>query len=171
MLITMPTKTVVPAQEHLLVADLCWVALAQLHRTYPGRAGFDPQEIVHAAKELDGDTPRSGIQPHVYQHNVANLPKSSGAYRMFTKLEDGTLRLFRPGDAIDPSRGGKTKPYINELPKEYQPLLSWYEAEYSKRPSGTPTLEDSIIAGIGLGKHLWKAETGDAFVKREREGW
>ena len=123
------------------------------------------------ARELDGEAPRPGIQPHVYQHNVANLPKSSDAYRMFTKLEDGTLRLYLPGDVIDPSRGGKTKPNISELPQKYQPLLSWYEAEYSKQAAGRPIRENSILTGIGLGKHLWKDETGDAFVKREREGW
>ena len=81
------------------------------------------------------------------------------------------MRLYRPGDATDPSRGGKTKPYINELPEDDQPLLSWYEADYSKRSTRRPIQEDPILAGIGLGKHLWKAETGDAFVKREREGW
>ena len=31
--------------------------------------------------------------------------------------------------------------------------------------------DDPVLAMRGLGKHLWKDECGDEFIKRERTGW
>lgn len=164
----MPTHS---EKAHLKVADTCWIALARLHQQHPERQSFRPAEIVEAARRLEGPDPRTGIQAHVYQHNVANLPRQTGAYRMFFRLPDGTLRLYRPGDPSDPSRGGKSKPDADDLGPEYRDLLKWYEEEYCKNGAQTATETDPILSLRGLGKHLWKDESGDDFVKRERSGW
>ena len=93
----------------LLVADECWVALALLHREQPQRISFTPREILDKISSNASGAIRAGVQPHVYLHNVANLPPNSARYRMFYRLEDGSLRLWRPGDPHHPARKGKTK--------------------------------------------------------------
>ncbi len=165
------TMTVTKNIDSLKVADLCWVALARLHRDQPRRKSFNKNEIAKMARELDQPDPRPGIAAHVYGHCIANSPRVSGNYRLFTKLPDGTLRLYRPTDTAHPSRSGKTKPTPDELPERYSDLLAWYETEYLKRPLDTVVEDDPILAGVGLGEHLWKDETGDDFVRAERQGW
>jgi hypothetical protein len=160
------------SEKHdLKVADACWIALALLHRERPERQSFAPSEIVECARRLDGEDPRRGIQPHVYQHNVANLPRDTAGYRMFFRLPDGTLRLYCPGDPAHPSRSGKTKPEANDLRPEYRDLLRWYDEQYCQDALRNAKRDDPVLGMRGLGKHLWKGEGGDEFIQRERTGW
>lgn len=164
------TITIVNEKHALKVADTCWVALASLHRQNSDRKSFSASEVLDYARDIDGEKPRPGLQPHVYQHIVANLPRQTGAYRMFFQLPDKSLRLYRPGDHADPSRTGKIKPEADDLPPEYRDLLRWYDEEYCKSLALDKD-DDPILAIRGLGKHLWKDESGEEFLKRERSDW
>jgi hypothetical protein len=157
--------------ETIRVADECWVALAVLHREHPDRLSFSPGEVYNRLKE-EGAHPevRPGVKPHIYLHNVANRPPNSARYRLFYRLEDDTLRLFRPGDECDPTRNGKTKPERSDLPEKYHPLLDWYENEYCK-PGAAADDVDPVLAMRGVGKEIWADEGGDAYVERERNAW
>ena len=91
------------------VADECCIALAQLHKTHPEKKSFSASEILDRLRqEKVHSEVRPGVPPHIYLHNVANLPPNSAKYRMFYRLEDGTYRLLRPGDDSHPDRRGKT---------------------------------------------------------------
>jgi hypothetical protein len=156
---------------NMLVADECWVALATLQRKNPDREGFLPREIL-AQLAADAAGPvRPGVQSHVSQHNVANGKPSSARYRMFFRLPSGELRLYRPGDATHSERRGKTAPSAHDLPAELRYLLGWYEEEYCHR--NVAETVDPVLAMIGVGKELWASESGDSFIRREREepGW
>ena len=154
----------------LQAADACWVALALLHRGNPGRKSFAPEEILEAAQRLEAAHPPAELLQYINAYNVANLPLSGAGYRMFTRLQDGSLRLQRPGDAVEPFRKGKTKPESADLPEEYRDLLRWYDDEYNQV---TPELlaENTLLRMRGVGKHLWQDECGDDFIARERSGW
>lgn len=158
------------ASSKVLVADECWIALSLLHRAHPERVSFSAREILDRLK-LEKVVPevRAGVHPHIYMHNVANLAPVSGRYRMFYRLDDGTYRLFRPGDDFHPLRTGKTVPERDALPEGYHQLLDWYENQYSraKQPAENG---DPVLQMRGIGKEIWK-EGADAFVTREREGW
>ena len=152
----------------VLVADEAWIALAMLHRKYPERSSFSAAEIMLSAKkEKAHNESRSGLQTHIYLHNVANRRPNSATYRMFYKVGDG-FRLFRPGDDFHPDRKGKVAPRRGELPEQYHPLLDWYEKEYSRHVSATNDDEDPVLQMWGIGKEIWKDEDGDSFVARER---
>src|ERR1700730_19404311 len=152
----------------VLVADEAWIALASLHRTHPGRESFSAAESRASAKQQRAyPESRAGLQPHIYLHNVANLRPNSARYRMFYKVGDGTYRLFRPGDDFHSDRKGKIAPHREELPKQFHPLLDWYEKEYSHQASTTNDDEDPVLQMWGVGKEIWKDEDGDSFIARE----
>lgn len=167
----MKYRSEIVSATDMLVANQCWLGLALLHREHPHRQGFTAREILDRIACETAGSLRPGLQPHIYLHNVANLPPSSGRYRMFYRLDDGTYRLFRPGDAFHPSRNGKTKPRIAELPPEYRDLLAWYETEYCKAQEPGAADEDPVLQMLGVGEELWRGEGADAFVQRERSGW
>lgn len=157
--------------EAILVADEAWVALASLHRRYPARDSFSASEIMESAKQEKAHPEvRSGLQPHIYLHNVANVAPNSARYRMFFKIPGGAYRLFRPGDNCHPERKGKTVPRREDLPVQYHPLLDWYEKDYAHLSTLTSEEDDPVLGMWGAGKEIWK-EGGDAFVARERAGW
>jgi hypothetical protein len=152
----------------VLVADEAWIALASLHRKHPKRQSFSAAEIMESAKrEKAHPELRAGLQPHIYLHNVANLRPNSASYRMFYKVGAG-YRLFHPGDDFHPDRKGKVAPHREELPKQYHPLLDWYEKQYSRQASTTNDDEDPVLQMWGVGKEIWKDEDGDTFIARER---
>lgn len=159
------------AAAEILVADECWIALASLHREHPEKPSFTAREIFDRVVRDAHGAVRRGIQPHIYLHNVANLAPSSGRYRMFYRLQDGSYRLFRPGDNFHPARGGKTRPKEPELPPGYHALLSWYEQEYCRQSGSGDPGEDPVLQMLGVGQELWLKEAGDEFVARERRGW
>jgi hypothetical protein len=158
----------------VLVADECWIALALLQRERPERTSFAPKEIMDKlrAERICGEL-RTGLQPHIYLHNVANLEPNSAKYRMFYRLEDGTLRLFKTGDLAHPARKGKTYPKRLGLPERYHHLLDWYEKEYCAQPSprsATPS-RDFVLEMRGVGKEIWSDGGGDAVVESLRSQW
>lgn len=160
-----------PTVTQILVADQCWIALAGLHREHPRKVSFTAREISDRVARDAGGAVRAGVQPHIYLHNVANLAPSSGRYRMFYRLDNGSYRLFRPEDYCHPSRRGKTKPKSAELPPEYHELLSWYENEYCARGGPGNLDEDPVLRMLGVGRELWLEEGGDEFIARERREW
>ncbi len=151
----------------MLVADECWVGLANLHREHPERAGFSAREIMNRIAVDSAGPVRAGVQPHLYHHNVANLKPSSAKYRMFFRLDSGELRLFRPVDEAHPERRGKIRPVQQNLPPELQHLVRWYEDEYCGQITRPEV--DPVLAMIGVGKGLWANEDGDTYIRRERE--
>jgi hypothetical protein len=158
----------------ILVADECWLALAMLHRSLPDRESFSAREIMEKLRteHIHHDL-RPGLQPHIHLHNVANLNPNSAKYRMFYRLEDGTLRLFKPGDSTHPARKGKSCPKRKDLPKRYHLLIDWYEKEYCNGSiGGDPSSAANLILEMrGVGKEIWPEGGGDAFVEAQRSGW
>ena len=158
--------------NHILVADETWVALAMLHRQYPGRQSFSAREILdqvkreHAFPEL-----RPGVQVHIHQHNVANLEPNPARQRMFYRLDDDSLRLYRPGDPAHPLRKGKMAPKRTELPAKYHYLLDWYESEYCGETQQKGNRTSWIDEMWGLGKHIWAGVDADEYVNSLREDW
>jgi hypothetical protein len=159
--------------DHILVADEAWVALATLHKEYPGRPSFSAKEIIEQVKRARAyPEVRPGVPAHVYLHNVANLEPNSARYRMFYRREDDTYRLFRPGDRAHPSRKGKIIPNRADLPDKYHPLLEWYEREYCNRKGNDMQAEqDPILEMWGLGKEIWADTNADEYVASLRAGW
>jgi hypothetical protein len=106
---------------------------------------------------------------------VANVPPSSTKYRMLYETQDGKLRLFLPGDRVDPGRQSrrpsKQQPNRLEIPEHYWPLLDWY-ARWCERyvePAPVRFEDDPLIRLIGSGKHIWADEHADEYVNRLRE--
>jgi len=158
--------------EALLVADEAWCALASLHRDFPERVGFTAKEILARAAERSSTPLRPGVQVHIYQHNVANVPPSSARYRMFFRLPGNSYRLFLPGDVCDPQRKGKTKPDRNDLPPEDQRLLDFYENQYCVVGRKPPLGEDPLLSLRGVGRKMWAAAGGgENYIRQERMAW
>ena len=159
-------------KDAIRLRNQCWIGLALLHREQPQRISFRAQEILQRirAEQLTPEL-RAGIQPHIYQHNVANVAPSSAKHRLFYRLADGTFRLFRPADDFHPARSGKTRPEKWELPPLYQELLEWYEQEYCQQPGPSGEELDPVLAMCGVGKEVWAGIDSDAFVRELREGW
>lgn len=154
------------------MADECWVTLALLTRENPDRFSFTSREILERIRrEKIHREFRQGLHAHIHQHNVANCRPSTGRYRMFYRLNDGTFRLYRPGDAADPDRSGKFRPAQETLPLKYHPLLQWYEQEYCGNCLLKKDEDDPILSLRGLGKELWEGVEPDAWVGELRAGW
>jgi hypothetical protein len=161
-----------PTKIEIKVADEVWVATALLHREKPGMLDFSIEEILERARQEGiNEQLRPGVYVHIVQHCVANRAPNPGRYRMLLQTSEGRRRLFRKGDAYHPDReGAKTVPEAEGLPKEYQPLLKWYEewVEGSRRKREE---SDPLLRLHGSGKKLWKDEPADKYVERLREGW
>lgn len=166
--------------RNILIADRIWIATALLHKQSCLRNDFTRDEIRQklADEGLSEGVDRSTLNAHLDQHCVANVPPSSGKYRMlYETTPGGNLRLFRPGDFTWASRHQKRKPSKSvpkreEIPQQYWPLLDWYET-WSKeaRTPGAPMSweDDPLIRLIGSGKHIWADEHADEYVNRLRE--
>jgi hypothetical protein len=159
--------------DSILVADECWVALASLTKRHPERIGFSSKEILgEVRRESAHPQFRPGVNPHIHLHNVANLPPNTARYRMYYRLEDGTYRLYRPGDRHHHERAGKISPRRDELPVRYHALLDWYESEYCGGKQVSRDTGDDFMARIrGLGKELWKGVDPDRYVEDLRSDW
>lgn len=154
------------------VADECWVALALLTREHSERSSFSSGEILaRIRQEHIHPAWRPGIQAHIHQHNVANRPPSTALYRMMYRLDDGTYRLYRPGDDYHTDRSGKTHPVRSELPAAYHALLDWYEDVYCRGQKPVQAEKDPILSLRGLGKEIWRDVDADAWVDELRSGW
>jgi hypothetical protein len=162
------------------VADRIWVATALLHREFCLRNDFKKDEIKDKMEEegLAEGVERGTLSAHLDQHCVANLPPSSGKYRMlYETTPGGNLRLFRPGDftaqgRVQRRKPSKSVPKREEIPQRYWYLLDWYET-WSKQ-AHTPEAsinweEDPLIRLIGSGQQIWADEHADEYVERLRE--
>jgi hypothetical protein len=163
----------------ILIADRIWIATARLHQQMPLRPDFKKSEILETleAEGLGTGVERSTLNAHLDQHCVANVPPSSGTYRMLYETKPGgNLRLFRPGDLTHPARVPRRKPSKivpkrEEIPEQYWPLLDWYEtwSKQAHTPDALPNWEDDpLIRLIGSGKHIWADEHADEYVNRLR---
>lgn len=93
---------------------------------------------------------------------------------MLFETKVGFLRLYRPGDLIDPQRragrGSKYMPKREEIPSQYHPLLDWYE-EWCREQGASNAVDwehDPLIQLIGSGKHIWADEHADEYVENLR---
>lgn len=169
----------------MLLADRIWIAVAMLHRQLPEREGFTKDEIRQKLREsglMDGLKPGS-VAAHLKEHMVANVPTTSTKYRMLHKTDRDLLRLFRPGDPVDPSRHSrhpqrdsrpplKSKPRREEIPVEFLPLLDWYSAWCIERAPNSGVVnydDDPLVQLIGSGREIWADEHADDYVNRLRE--
>jgi hypothetical protein len=159
--------------DHMLVADECWVALATLAKDHPNRQSFSAPEILKQIRQEGAHVPmRPGVQAHIHQHNVANVPPSTARYRMFYRMDNRTYRLYRPGDPCHSERSGKIHPNRLELPPKYHSLLDWYERNYRGAPQEVTTeKDDPILSMRGMGREIWVNVGADAYVRSLREGW
>ena len=162
-------------QSDLRLADRIWLAVALLQQQFPHGA-FSKLEIREELDKSglgDGTNPAS-VNAHLKQHLVANVPPSTGKYTMLFETKAGCLRLFRPGDVIDPQRqsgrGSKYMPKREEVPSQYHPLLDWYEEWCQEQGTTNPVdwEHDPLIQLIGSGKHIWADEHADQYVENLR---
>lgn len=160
----------------LYLADRIWIAVALLHQQFPLRDGFAKDEIRQKLREtglMNGLKPGS-VAAHLKEHMVANVPPSSTKYRMLFETPDAKLRLFLPGDRVDPGRQSrrpsKQQPNRLEIPEQYWPLLDWYARWCERYVEPTPARfeEDPLIRLIGSGKHIWADEHADEYVENLR---
>jgi hypothetical protein len=169
----------IQSPAEILIADRIWIATALLHQEFCLKADFTKDEIRKKLEEvgLTEGVERSTLSAHLDQHCVANVPPSSGKYRMlYETTPGGNLRLFRPGDLTHPGRVPRRKPSKivprrEEIPQQYWPLLAWYET-WSKAYHSNSTInceDDPLIRLIGSGKHIWADEHADEYVERLRE--
>jgi len=162
-----------------LLADRIWVAVASLHRELPGRKDFTKDEIrqrMHEMGLMAGLNPAS-VAAHLKEHLVANVPPSTGKYRMlYETTPGGNLRLFRPGDFTYATRYQKRKPSKaapkrEEIPEQFRQLLNWYEGWSKERHAPDAPIQwedDPLIRLIGSGSHIWADEHADEYVENLR---
>lgn len=162
----------VASAEKIKVADEVWITTALLHREHPEQSDFTIDEIMERAKrERLYHSLRPGVYVHVVQHCVANRAPNPGRYRMLYETAPGRRRLFRTGDSYHPQReGGKVTPERDELPRDYNGLLSWYR-DWCSVARRQAAAVDPILAMRGSGKQLWANEHADDYVRRLRKGW
>ena len=165
--------------SELLIADRIWIATALLHKQFCLRNDFTRDEIRQKLVDegLSQGVERSTVNAHLDQHCVANVPPSSGKYRMlYETTPGGNLRLFRPGDFTWASRYQKRKPSKSvpireEIPQQYWPLLDWYDdwcSQFNSPHTPIKWEDDPLIRLIGSGKHIWADEHADEYVENLR---
>ena len=164
--------------SRLRIADRIWIATALLHQSHPSRADFTKNEIRQKieAEGLADDVERGTINAHLNEHCVANVPPSTGKYRMLFETPEGGLRLFRAGDPAHPGRmqlrtASKAIPRQQDIPERYLPLLNWYTNWSKQFPAERPRPaweDDPLIRLIGSGRHIWADEHADEYVENLR---
>lgn len=94
---------------------------------------------------------------------------------MLFETRPGKLRLFLPGDRVDPRRlsGRPTKqcPNREEVPSEYAPLLDWYARwaeRYAEILNPVNFDDDPLVRLAGSGQHIWADEHADEYVENLR---
>jgi hypothetical protein len=156
------------------------VAAALLHQQFCLRRDFRKDEIRAKLEEegLSEGVECGTISAHLDQHCVANVPPSSGKYRMLYETSPGgNLRLFRPGDFTwarrhQKRKPSKTVPKREDIPQHYWPLLDWYEKWINEpRVPDAPINweDDPLIRLVGSGREIWADEHADEYVNRLRE--
>ena len=164
---------IIKIMKEISCADLIWVSTALLSREHSERTGFSHDEIRRKAYEIEpghGFTD-SAIRTHISCHCVANAEPDPGKHRKLYRNDDGSYRLYRPGDHYKPARrDGKLLPKRDQLPAKYRDLLDWYESRLGS--AQTKPDDDPILALRGLGKEVWKSlGGGEKFIRDLRENW
>ena len=130
------------------LADEVWLGLALLHEENPERGSFSAGEILdRLEREAVTSKPRR--------------KRKSVSYRTFSKLPDGTYRLYWSTDAARPGRKRRTMPERDEFPSKYRHLLDWYRQEYFARDTAPKEEDDPILGLVGLGKEIWAGTNAD----------
>jgi len=157
----------------LSAADAVWVATALLHIRNPEKPYFATADIVdEVLRQKLTETQERTIYQHVTQHCVANREPKPNRPRMLLALGQGLRRLFVLGDKEDPGRvGAPFKPVAENLPPQFQPLLTWYEDEFVPKIRPAKKVIDPLLALVGRGKEIWADEHADDYVRRLREEW
>jgi len=163
------------AVAEMYLADRLWISVAMLHREHPERGSFSKDEIRRKFEQtgLDSGTKDGSVSAHLSQHLVANVqPSTTKRYRMLFDTGHGLLRLFRPGDFVEPSRlhckTFKQIPARDDVPSQYWPLLDWY-ANWAGTPEAEVKWEDDpLIRLIGSGREVWADEHADEYVENLR---
>jgi hypothetical protein len=161
--------------SELRLADRIWLAVAMLQRQFPD-AAFSKTDIrLELEKsELGIGTNPASVNAQLKQHLVANAPPSTGKYTMLFETRVGFLRLYRPGDSINPQRrsgrGTKHMPKREEVPLQYHHLLDWYEEWCGSQGASSVANweQDPLIQLIGSGKQIWGDEHADEYVENLR---
>lgn len=156
----------------LKVADETFLVTALLHRDNPDREDFTINEIVErAAREnLTGEL-RPGVRVHATSHCVANRVPNPGRYRMLYAPTEKTRRLLRQGDDIHPERRGKIFPNPDDIPPRYHELIAWAQTRYHGESPKRERWLAAVLDLRGTGKHIWRDEDPDEYVRRLREDW
>jgi len=165
-----------PVEIDLLLADRIWLAVAMLHREFPGRKDFSKDEIREKLSEagLDAGVKRTSIHAHLKEHMVANVPPSATRYRMLVETRPGYLRLFRPDDPIHPLRQAgkltKSVPRREDVTPEFHSLLDWYDDWIARQSAPLPVNydDDPLIRLMGSGREIWAGEHADEYVEKLR---
>jgi AbrB family looped-hinge helix DNA binding protein len=121
------------------VADEVWTSVALLHKENPERIDFAVAEIKERARRENWQI-RQGFTVHASYHCLANKPANPADHRMLYEDTRGRKRLYRLGDPFHLEREhGKIRPDRQDLRAEYQELVDWYDAVYSKQKPQTAT--------------------------------
>ncbi len=146
----------------MTIADSIWLATALLHREHLQVPDFSVQEIIQRSLEVRHEGYRPGVPVFTSKHCVANKPPNPLRHRMLVETTRGRRRLFRTGDAFHPDRqNGKIRPDKKDLPIAYQPLIDWYETDYSRRTTYSQT---RLPGDERLGAPFSRPQAGVAFI-------
>jgi AbrB family looped-hinge helix DNA binding protein len=150
----------------MTLADSVWLATALLHRENSHAADFSVQEIVEKALTAKlVENYRPGLPVFASKHCVANKSPNPLRYRILLETTRGRRRLFRAGDSFHPDRqNGKTHPDRGNIPSEYQPLIDWYETDYSRQRSQSEARSQKDSAGANRSTIAMERQPGIAFV-------
>ncbi|MBN1843807.1 MAG: hypothetical protein JW883_16195 [Deltaproteobacteria bacterium] len=106
-----------------------WISMAYLaHRSGDLKYTVRNRDLVEQVYQLFNDN-RPGVAIHVSQHVVAQAALNTGYNKCYlSESGRGVRRLFVPGDKIHQSRSRNPQGYPrpDEVPVEYQYLLTWY---------------------------------------------
>ena len=134
--------------------------------------------MIDRLKSLPFEQPKTqALYAHLSQHCIANRPPSPNRLRYFYR-DDGQhsrtvkLRLFRQGDDFHADRKhGRVAPRHEDLPEEFHGLVDWYWNEYTSPQNATAPPPDPILGLRGVGREVWRALGGVAFIEKLRAGW
>jgi hypothetical protein len=110
-----------------------WIASRLISKQ---KDSFTANDLKQVIKQEFDDT-RVGLNPHITSYCVASTPANPGKYRYLTRIETGLYRIFREGDAVDPSKkDAPIAPPPDQIPENYRHLLT---ASQGAEPRKTTT--------------------------------
>jgi len=150
----------------MTIADSVWLATALLHCENSEAADFSVREIIEkalSAKLVEGYRP--GLPVFTSKHCVANKSPNPLRHRILVETTRGRRRLFKQGDPFHPDRiNGKIHPDRADLPAQYQPLIDWYESDYSAPASHARPVAQVENSGTRFSNAPSAPQPGIAFI-------